>query len=153
MQIVWTKATRGAPRANERAALPRAFATAPSEARYTHDRYTMAEQEAFRLVHARKVSDVLPAGDAGLLLQVDGDRLVVGLRATSGRPLRHGRRALARLACGDHARLRFNARFASYSGQYYTETIFHVGFGERWPRNRFVDARPEHDVDWMADLF
>ncbi len=151
--IVWTKATRGAPRAHERAALPRAFAVPFSDAVYLHDTIAMYEREDFRPRRTQTSERRVPSNDGALQFHFADNTLTVGFFPFWGQPKRRGQRDLAQLSPNDYARLRSNARHTSYSGQYYSETVHHIAFGERIPENRFVDARPEHDVDWMADLF
>jgi hypothetical protein len=153
VEILWTKATRGAPHADRRTALPRAFGLPFSDSVYLHDVITMNETTDFRPRRAQSRENFVPTSDQSLLFHLTGDALTVGLYPSWGQPQRKGQRELLRLAPNEYARLRFNARHTSYSAQCYTETVYHVAFGERIPENRFVDARPEHEIDWMADLF
>jgi len=48
VQIIWAKATRGAPRANERAVLARKFIIPPANDNFNFHRYQMLEKNAFR---------------------------------------------------------------------------------------------------------
>ena len=47
VEILWTKATRGAPCSNERVRLPRAFPVPGGTAEYVFHHVRLAEQEAF----------------------------------------------------------------------------------------------------------
>ena len=157
VEIVWTKATRGAPRANERAALPRAFAVAPVDAAYLVQYRRMSEDDGFRCVLTKACcADRPPATETSLRLTLaDASTLQLGLGATfcRGQPPRKPQSLTLQLVPGETARLWTNARHTSYSGQHYTETIYHVAFGNVIAPDCFLRGAPDREFDQRADLF
>jgi hypothetical protein len=157
VEIIWTKATRGAPRSNERAALPRAFVIGGGLGEYVVQRHRMAERESFRptLVDS-EIKDTVP-GSEGVLQISNGENgsFKLGLLGTpgSGQPKRHAVMRAINIAPGQYARLMVNARHTTYSGQYYCETIYNVACGAKIVPNRFLQGPPDHEVDLKANLF
>lgn len=159
VEILWTKATRGAPRSNERAALPRAF---PLEigaaAECTVQRHRMAEwdgfaPEALKLEH---LSNVPGSIDVLRIQPEKGGAFLLGMLATPNAGSQPKRRAIPeamRLMPGEWARLVVNARYTSSRGQHYTERIVHVTCGAAVPGDRFMRGSPDHELDVKADLF
>jgi hypothetical protein len=156
VEILWTKATRGAPRSNERAVIPRAFAISRRDGEYVVQRHRMTEWEGFRpmLVEAN-IKPSVP-GSEGLLRTSRGQRetVILGLLGTpyTGQPKRPVLPKVVELLPGEYARITLNARHATHSGQYYSETIYNVASGEDIAIDRFL-SEPDHDVDLKANLF
>lgn len=46
-----------------------------------------------------------------------------------------------------------NARHTNYSGQYYSETTYHLACGTPATPERFTQGHPDHDLDLKAYLF
>ena len=157
VQILWTKATRGAPQSNERVALPRAFPLDASSGEYVVQRYRIAEWEGFapRLI-ATEIKEAVPGAEEVLRISRQSDGTFrLGLAGTpyNGQPTRHPRLNAVHLVPGEYARLVVNARHTTYSGQYYSETVFNVACGEHVPLNRFLLGSPEHELDLKGNLF
>jgi hypothetical protein len=157
VEILWTKATRGAPRANERVGLARAFPIQGSSREYLVQRYRIAEWEGFlpKLVKV-EAKDSVPGSEEVLrIAQEPNGAFRLGLLGTpnAGQPHRHSELNAIRLLPGQYARLVVNARHTNYSGQYYSETVFNVACGEYVPTNRFLDGSPDHKLDLKANLF
>lgn len=152
--IVWTKATRGAPRSNERAALPRAYAIPRNDAPYCVQYHGMHEGNGFRpLMHTEHRGEtVRPAEDVLLFQLIDPATLQVGL-SSNGQPYRAPVSRAFDLRPGEYGRLATNGRHASHSGQWYTETICHVAFGDGIPADRFIASAPDCEYSQMAHLF
>jgi len=157
VEILWTKATRGAPRSNERVALPRAFSIEVTSCACAVQHYRIAEWESFQPTLVKSDAKDSVPGSVGLLhiLQEPNGHFRLGLVGTpeGGQPRRHERSRAIHLAAGEYARLSVNARHTSYSGQYYSETVFNVASGEHVPSNRFLLSSPNHELDLKANLF
>lgn len=156
IHIQWTKATRGAPRARERSAIPRRFMLSGERGPCVIERHAFSESNGFAPAPPRvKVLDAVPRACEALLLlapQADGT-VQVGFGSYGGAPARRPRPQAMRIAPGEWGRLAVNARHASYDGQWYTETVAHLAAGDRIAPNRFLDGEPTHVLDLMADLF
>jgi hypothetical protein len=158
--IIWSKATRGAPRAKERTVLPRSFAIDALEL-IEEDCVVhcveMAESASFvptQRIEARVLPQISTYG-ALRIRRIDDENYELALSQGSlgGQPQhRPGPRTL-RLQAGQYARLMINARHTSYSGQYYSETIYNFCFGKRIPRERFLQPKPDLELDLKVDLF
>lgn len=157
VEILWTKATRGAPRSNERAGLPRAFAIAGEKGEYLIQRHRMAEWDDFRPGLVKVETKPSVPGSEGSVRISHGEHgtFTLGLLGTAhdGQPKRPSLANAVKLAPGQYVRLTLNARHTSYSGQYYSETIYNIAFGEEVAPNRFLSAPPDHDLDFKANLF
>ena len=160
VEILWTKATRGAPRANERVALPRAFAfafsfTAGSQACLVQH-YQLAEWDSFapRLRQQEERNTPPASMDALQLISQGNDSYSLGILGTphDGQPRRRPVLRAITLNAGETARLVINARHTSYSGQYYSERIYNVGCGTHLPADLFLHP-PTHSLDLKAHLF
>jgi hypothetical protein len=158
VEILWTKATRGAPRANERAALPRQFTLSGQTGAYVAERHRLAEWEANFASQPVRV-DVKPAvpGSEGELRITQGHdgNVHLGLNGTSsgGQPRRAFIADGLVVKPGGYVRLLVNARHTSYSGQWYSETVFNVAMGQHISANRFLSAEPDQILDLKANLF
>lgn len=157
VDILWTKATRGAPRAAERVALPRAFPISAVAPGCLIQSYRMAEWEAFRPTLAKtELLDHVPGSEGVLRITSRvGQVFTLGITGTphNGQPRRHAVSELLQLMPGERARVALNARHSSYSGQHYAETIFNVTSGDAIPADRFLRGQPDHDIDLKAHLF
>lgn len=161
IEILWTKATRGAPRSNERAALPRAFPMLPPPADgavFVLQRHCMAEwsqQFSPHLVESSQTAQVPSSVDVLRLAPRPQGGFLLGLTGTphGGQPWRRPDRSALELLPGQYARLIVNARHANYSGQYYSESIYHLACGPALAADRFTQGHPDHHLDLKADLF
>ncbi|MDP9912383.1 hypothetical protein J2W27_004509 [Variovorax boronicumulans] len=158
VEILWTKATRGAPRANERSALPRQFALSGEVGAYVAEHHRLVEWEGNFALQPVKVEtkQSVPGSEDELRIisQRDGT-FHLGLSGTphGGRPRRMPVADGLVLKSGSYVRLVVNARHTSYSGQWYSEKVFNVAMGERIAGNRFLSAEPEQTLDLRANLF
>ena len=158
VEILWTKATRGAPRANERAALPRQFTLSGQTGIYVSERHRLAEWEGnFALQPVRvEVKQSVPGSEGELRITQENDGTVrLGFTGTSsgGQPRRASIANALVVKPGGYVRLLVNARHTSYSGQWYSETVFNVASGEHIAANRFLSTEPDQILDLKADLF
>ncbi|CUI09513.1 hypothetical protein [Massilia antarctica] len=157
VEIRWTKATRGAPRATERALLPRAFALLQTGSAYCCQHYLMREDDGFAAVLTKeKQAEHAPRKERSLLLREHDDGLLVlGLRwdAAEGQPRRSGSNIAIRLAPGHSARLVLNGRHTSSHGQEYSEVIYNVAYGDTIARERFLGCEPDQQFSLAAHLF
>lgn len=157
VEIIWTKATRGAPRALERVTLPRAFALDGTTAGYVVQRHRMRERESFRPDPVQvETKPSMPRTEGVLYLLFDDEnRLSVGLTGVphGGRPKRHPVLNALRIGEGEFGRLIVNARHTGYSGQHYAETVFNVTHGSAVPADRFLQGLPEHEFNQEGHLF
>jgi hypothetical protein len=156
--ILWTKATRGAPRANERVSLPRSFVIELGTGECLVQQHRIAEWEAFSpmLVESGK-SLSLPGGIEGLYVTRETDlTYLIGILGTPyfGQPKRRAIQNALKVTSGKYARIIVNARHTSSEGsQSYSETIYNVACGEEIPANRFLQGSPDHELDLKANLF
>ncbi|NHZ38622.1 hypothetical protein [Massilia aquatica] len=157
IEIRWTKATRGAPRANERAVLPRAFALLQTGAQYVYQNYLMHERDGFAAVLKKeKQVDHAPLKERSLVLRPRDDGvLVLGLKwdPSEGQPRRPASGTALRLAPGQTARLILNGRHASYIGQEYSEVIYNVAYGDTIAPDCFIARAPDQQFSLAAHLF
>ena len=157
VEILWTKATRGAPRSKERQVLPRAFPVEGAAGGCVIQRYRMAEWEAFspKLVKFEQAPSIPGSVDVLRISSEPDGAFTLGILGTpnSGQPPRRAIEKAVSLSLGEYARLTVNARHTSYSGQYYTETVYNVACGDKIPGNRFLMGPPEHDLNLKANLF
>ncbi|WP_200232397.1 hypothetical protein [Rubrivivax gelatinosus] len=157
VEILWTKATRGAPRSNERAVLPRAFAMAGDKGEYVIQRHRMAEWENFRPSLMKVEAKPSVPGSEGSLRISRGElgTFAIGLLGTphDGQPKRPNFSKAIDLKPGQTVRLIVNARHTNYSGQYYSETVYNVACGDDVAPDRFLSGPPDHELDFKANLF
>lgn len=158
IEILWSKATRGAPMASVRAKLPRAFAIELFDAPYVLHHVRMAEWEEFspRLIQ-REGRESIPSSEGGLSIHSeDHSSFRLGLvgNPCGGKPHRHPANQVLRLLPGEFARLLINGRHTSNSGgQWYSEYVYNVASGVQVPANRFLLGKPEHEFSLAANLF
>lgn len=157
VEILWTKATRGAPRSNERAQLPRAFPFAAESNVFVIQRLSLAEWRKAFAVETREIwtKPDIPTTVGALRIQsISEHAFKIGFLGTpAGQPRRKAVLALCTVPAGCWARITLNARHASYSGQHYSETTYNIACGEIIAVDRFLQASPDIDVDLRADLF
>ncbi|GAB3254514.1 hypothetical protein [Chitinimonas naiadis] len=157
IEILWTKATRGAPQANERVALVRAFPFDSSPAKYLTQRYRLAEWEDFQpQLISTETKQFIPHSEQELRIAAAPDgAFSLGIAGTpnSGQPKRYPKPKALCLMQGEFARLVVNARHTTYSGQYYSETIFNVTCGDQRQPDRFLCSQPDHFLDLREHLF
>ena len=158
VEILWTKATRGAPRSNERAALSRAFPFIAKPAAYAVQHFRLAEWNSAFAPELVKVTSepVVPRSEGALRIQVGtDDSFKLGFLGTpnAGQPKRKAAPEVFTLLAGQFARLVVNARHATYSGQYYSEIIYNVTCGPSVATERFLQGSPEHELDLKDILF
>lgn len=160
VEIFWTKATRGAPRSNERVLLRREFpfvlpVSADPSACFIQ-RHQMAEWDHFapKLVSQEEHAHGRRSVDALQVTPLGSDSYSLGLLGTphDGQPRRHPVFKAITLQAGETARMTLNARHTSYSGQHYSESIYNVGCGTDLLADLFLHA-PVHLLDLKAHLF
>ena len=160
VRIVWTKASRGAPHATARNALPRAFPLAGNPGPYVLERHRLVETAPGTFTASeveRATSLTVPRREAELLIDAREDRLRLGLQWRSGmlgtgQPRRPDRRRAIELRPGQTARLVVNGRHASSAGQWYTQDTFNVALVNELAPGLFTDAPPLAVVRLEADL-
>ncbi|HEY9010153.1 MAG TPA: hypothetical protein VIN06_03975 [Devosia sp.] len=158
VEILWTKATRGSPRANERASLPRQFSLSGETDTYVVQHHRLVEwkdnfaPQPIKVEVKRAVPGV--EGELRIVKRHDGS-IQLGLTGTpyGGQPPRVPVTDGPILGPGGYVRLRVNARHTSYSGQWYSEKVFNVAMGDHVPADRFLLTQPDKVLDLMADLF
>lgn len=157
VEILWSKASRGAPESNARARLPRAFAVELLEAPYVLHHVRMAEWESFSPRRVKTESKESPPRiEGGLAIHsVESGTFRLGLigNPSGGQPHRHPVREALTLAPGEFARLVVNGRHTSYSGQWYSEYIYNVASAASVPADHFLCEPPTHEFSLAADLF
>jgi hypothetical protein len=157
VEIHWTKATRGAPRANERTALPRAFPIDSSDDNCLVQHYRLDEASGFAATLVNRESLARIPRTVGVLQIVEHPDGTFGLGISGtpgfGQPTRSPMRNVVRLTPGGYVRIALNARHASTHGQFYAETVFNVACGDAVRHDRFLVNAPDHDLDLKATLF
>jgi hypothetical protein len=157
VEILWSKATRGAPAANVRAALPRAFGIELHEGLFVLHHVKMVEWEDFspRCIKS-EVHASVPRVEGGLSIrQLPEGSYRLGLigNPSGGKPHRHPVNEALTLQAGEFARLAINGRHTSYSGQWYSEYVYNAASAHRVSATRFLQGAPEHEFSLVADLF
>jgi hypothetical protein len=90
-----------------------------------------------------------------VLKEKPGDGLMLGLRWTpaDGQPKRYPRPEVIHLSRGQWAQLTMNGRHSSYSGQFYSEDIYNVAYGESIAPDVFFARIPDHRFSLADNLF
>ena len=156
VEILWTKESRGAPQATVRARLPRAFAVPGASAPYTIQHIRIAEWEGFSPSHVKTEQKAsVPGVEGSLRIELLSDRVTLGLGGdpSGGKPVRHPAPQAVTLRSNEFGRLVTNARHTSYCGQYYSEHVFNVAFGDDVASDVFVRSAPDHEFSQSAHLF
>jgi hypothetical protein len=157
VEILWTKATRGAPRSNERANLPRAFPIEGGPGQCIIQRHRIAEWEGFspKLIQCERSPSIPGSVEVLRISSEPAGTFTLGILGTpsAGQPKRYPAPKALQLVPGQYVRLTVNARHTTYSGQYYSETVYNVACGEEVATNRFLLSPPDHELDLKANLF
>jgi len=167
VRIVWTKASRGAPHASRRNALPRAFGVDPSRALYVFERHFIVETAPGEFRNRsveRRTTNRVPSQQEELVLEEHGARLVLGLQWQSyrddsdnltgtGEPPREGNHRAVEIGIGQTARLVINGRHSSHAEQWYTEDIFNVALVDKVEPDVFTGRPCQVSFSQLADLF
>lgn len=157
VDILYTKASRGAPQATVRNNLPRAFVMlGGGDDAFYFEHYKLLEPKEFvssLQEQSRAVSP--PKRKNSLVIELSENSVTLGLmwNASIGQPRRENKPRVATIKAGQTARLSINGRHASYSGQFYTETTYNVAFGDSLANDIFLKAEPDSVFDLRADLF
>jgi hypothetical protein len=157
VDILYTKASRGAPQATVRNRLPRAFRiyTAGEDVFY-FEHYELLESKDFvSTLQDRSSAVSLPKRKNDLVMELSENILTLGLiwNQAIGQPRRQSHSGAVTIKPGQTARLSINGRYTSYSGQIYTEATYNVAFGDRISNEIFTRADPDSVFDLRADLF
>ncbi len=157
VDILYTKASRGAPAATARNRLPRAFAMhVHGEDVFSFEYYRLLEWKRFTATIEKTGCANSPPGRYNdLAIRLVGKALLLGLRWNSsiGQPPRRDAIDAVELQEGMTAKLIINGRFTSYSGQYYTEATYNVAYGDDLSPDVFAGHAPNALLDMRADLF
>jgi len=126
-------------------------------AEYLVQHYRMAEWESFHpTIVKRELKQSIPGSEGLLRIARQGpNQFAFGLLGApnGGQPKRHPVPKALVILPGQFARLVVNARHASYSGQWYSETVHNVVFGDDLPSDRFLVGVPDHEFDLKTNLF
>jgi hypothetical protein len=158
VRVRWPAAARGAPRANARRGLDRPAplpAMLPKTDVVVHE--VLADEAAGYEPHAEVLSGGLErARDAGLSLTLAGPTLVVDrLPGRAAYPRPRGPARLFRLLPGQVGRYQANFRFigcACNPSWSYETWALHISNGPVRP-DRFLEGRPDHDIDDRVHLY
>ena len=157
VDILYTKASRGAPEATRRNQLPRSFLIhSLGESSFYFEHYKLLEWSDFvpKLEESTSATSV-PQRRNALALGMSDDVVRLGLvwNRAIGQPRRADRPRALSIRPGQTARLSINGRYASYSGQVYTEATYNVAVGDRIANDVFVGVAPVAVFDLREDLF
>jgi hypothetical protein len=157
VEILYTKASRGAPNATRRNNLPRAFPmqAASEDCQYRFEHYRLLEGMDFvPEIKERIASGVVPSVQGWLVLNAEPVQVTLGLCWTLGigQPPRRDQPQALVIRDGKVARLIINGRYASHSGQVYTEATYNVAFGNAVAAAVFRTRQPDAVLDLRADL-
>jgi hypothetical protein len=147
------------PGAGKRNAVPRKLeipANAPVSDGMIIHKVTAWEQEDFAL---KQTTELIK--DSGkywtLSFRKENDAVLVLFTYDAlyhGRPERNdNKRPLFKLVSDEWGAFHINGRFASYSGQYYTQHFLNIGNFSEFISDRFVKSAPKALVDEMDHLF
>jgi hypothetical protein len=157
VDILYTKASRGAPAATTRNQLPRAFPMQLSAGQfYGFQYYKLLEWSDFvPTLEKRESASSPPNREGDLVIEAAGDSVQLGLRWNQaiGQPRRRDRLSALTLTKGQMARLIINGRYTSYSGQFYTEATYSVAFDDVLKPDVFLTSPQPVVLDMRADLF
>jgi hypothetical protein len=158
VEILWTKKTRSPPGAARRRATPRVFALDSARAPFVMERHRFRETARGAFAEGaveRATSETCPEHEGALVLQTEGDVLVLGLRwdDRAGKPSRHPKTSAIRIRRGQTARLVINGRHAGYDDHWYTQETFNVAYGEDIDDDVFLKRRPDRTFSIEADLW
>jgi hypothetical protein len=156
VRVEWTKASRGAPGAAARNAVPGRYRLPacpdPDAAQFVH---VVAATEAGGFVPVAQ-AEAYPqlTGVRRLRLRAEGDGVRVRLdQELSGEPRRPHRPQPVPLAPGEWLCWRINWRFAWTGGWSYRADTIHLRLAARWESGLFLDGEPTRTVDELARLY
>jgi hypothetical protein len=152
----WSKASRGAPGAVRRSALPRAYPVTPSSSSYLYEGHRRREWEGDfedRLVETTE-GDVLPqtAGNLSLLLEDGTLRVDVWWSGQMGSPRRGRRTEALRLVNGELGQVLTNGRHSVEGGWLYVEDTYNVAMTPAVDAALFTARPPVRRFDFRARL-
>jgi hypothetical protein len=157
VDILYTKASRGAPAATNRNRLPRAFVTHHGDSEsYAFEHYRLLEWSDFVPTLTEAETALLPPTSQGdLVIDATRGMVTLGLRWNQaiGQPPRHHKLGAISLSKGQIACLMINGRYTSYSGQTYTEATYNVAYDDVIRPDVFLRAQVDAVLDMRADLF
>ncbi len=157
IRIIWSKQSRGMPQAQIRSLLPRNLMIGHDlKDKYNYCLYQMLEKTHFSCQTVSVIhQDFIPllAGNC-LRLREENGQLMLGLLANEfGQPYRYPKAEALRLQPNQSAQLSINHRYTSYAGQYYSEDIYNVVYGEVIKQDAFLNQPTTKYLNLMADLF
>ena len=156
VRVVWTKASRGAPGATLRNALPRALPLPLAWARYLSHLCVFTETATGfeQSDEHHRLEDDYRDHEGELLLDLQGEALTVGYGWTeeTGLPPRREKRAAMVLQPGELGRLVVNGRHALESGHTYTQDTFNVALAEMARKDLFTSRAPDKVFSLEAEL-
>ena len=158
VRVRWTAAARGAPQANLRRGLDRPVllpAGLPTSEVVVHE--VLTDEAAGYELRAEVLAGGLPrARDVGLgLIAEDSAVAVERLPGWAAYPRAHRSGRLFKLLPGQVGRYRANFRLtgcACNPSWYYEDWVMHISNGRAEP-DRFLQGRPDHDVDERVHLY
>jgi len=158
LTTVWTKASRGAPAANRRKAVPWAIPIdIREEAPWVFQSADFAESSDFTYRSDRQFTrHTHRERDRGLLLELLPDGLHVGFRwePEVGLPPRHERQNAFILAPERYGRVIVNGRHSLDEGHWYTQSVYNVVVIASRPMPNIFTARdPDELLDLRETLF
>lgn len=160
VELVWTKASRGAEGGAWRAEVPRALPIdlRPGDGPCVVQRYRLEAGDGFRpQLLSREPLAHIPGKEGHLRIRADGqDHFLLGLAGNPQKRPPPGWQevptAIA-LAPGQFIRFIVNARHTSLRGQWYVETTYNVAAGNELAADRFTHGAPHRELDLRGHLF
>ena len=160
VELVWTKASRGAAGGARRAEVQRALPIdlQPADGAYLVQRYRLEAGNGFQpKLLSREALQHIPGKEGHLRIHADGhDRFLLGLAGNPEKRPPPGWQevptAIA-LAPGQFIRFIVNARHTSFRGQWYVETTYNVTAGNEVAADRFMQGTPDRELDLRGHLF
>lgn len=157
VDIIYTKASRGAPQSTVRNRSPRAFVMlGTGDDAFYFEHYKLLESKDFvSELQDRSSAASPPKRKNSLAIESSEDSVTLGLiwNGSVGQPFRRNKPRALTIRPGETARLSINGRHASYSGQFYTEATYNVAFGNSISNDVFIKAEPDSVFDLRAELF
>ena len=159
LETIWTKKSRGMPEAGIRNAVPRKLEIPVKATRvdgiFIH-KVTAREWEDFSLEHKTEIIE----NDKRywtLAFRRESDAVQVLFTydyISHGQPERKDHRTpLFKLVLGEWGSFHINGRFASYSGQYYTQHFLNIGNIAEFKPDLFLESEPKVHINKMDHLF
>ncbi|MFZ6874973.1 hypothetical protein ACO0LF_23165 [Undibacterium sp. Di27W] len=159
ISICWSKRSRGAPAADRRNQIPRAFALSMQAGSFQvierRDFHETPHGEFACLAVRTGIASILPCKVDGLLLEMQGNQLLARLQWDKhfhGMPKRYGPTRPLCMAPGETAQIIINGRHSA-EAQWYTQHCYNIAFAEKMTQDAFVRAGFEHVLSLEANLF